>query len=180
MRDAGTSDLDPDVPYTWRIDLHHDLHRHPIVSGVQTTDGTFEIPRENHGGTTALWYEFTLTMHAYLDSGEPIDVRVSEPLYPATSTVSIDTVPSHTDVTINYVNRTLPYTFTSITGVENSVEAPETILRQHQIYSFDEWSLSSMESASAVFLAPPGDTVLTGTYEQREPAYVTSLPLLMK
>lgn len=180
-RDAGTTGLDPDTPYSWRIDLHHNQHIHPLVVEEAQESGIFDIPTANHSNSTALWYDFTLTMHALTESGSPVDVTVQRALLPATSTITLTTVPVSTTIKADYVNRSVPYTFDSIVGVEHVVEIPPSIVKATGIYEFGHWdALTAEKTTQRTFVADDQDMVLTGTYEYARPAINTFVPFVSR
>lgn len=168
------ADLDPITPFTWRIDLHHNVHTHPIVVDYPTIEDTFVVPTDNHDGDADLWYQFIVTMH--LLSGQ--EIVIARAIYPEVVNVTVDSDP-RTWLSVNGVERRTPYQLPSIVGVENTLSAPEEI-NQLGLYEFHEWVWSGGQSADSTitWFAPQQPITYTAIYEFIEG--ITHLPILEK
>ncbi len=174
---STTADLDPDAPFTWRIDLHHNQHAHPIVAGNVTAQDVFTIPKDDHGGDFNLWYRFYLTMRT--DQG--IEVTISSEIFPALSETTLESVPplgSRAWVELNHVDRTLPYTFTSIVGTEFQAIAMETVFTNDSIYVFDHWDGQATPDPVLHFEAPVQDATFQVHYLFAGPVQRANLPMV--
>ncbi len=97
QRTGDRQDLDPDTPYRWHIDLHHNDHTHPVVTDYAADDVMLEIPLESHDLDSLLWYRVHLTML----TADGIRVRVSHDLPPHLSTLQVVSWPGNAPLTVN-------------------------------------------------------------------------------
>lgn len=178
---STTADLNPDIPFSWQINLHHNLHYHPIIADNPTEVDTLEIPSDDHGGDWNLWYRFILTMN----TNNGIKVSVSKDLLPGLIDISVSTQPynpARTIVSLNQIEKTVPYTLTSIVNTDFHAHTPETILHEGGIYRFDYWQISYTgqvsDQRSFDFSAPEGDTTLTAYYAYAGEAPINWLPAI--
>ena len=171
------ADLDPLTPYSWRIDLHHHQHFHPVVFGSVTISDTFEIPSDDHGGAYNLWYRFYLTMKT--NSG--IEVTTYTEIFPELVDLIMTTSvydPGNTTVVLNNVEYAVPHAFTSIVGTEYQATAPELIFFEHGLYHFDQWEGGDPGETLFEFTAPDSETTLTANYLYGGPANTLWIPFI--
>ena len=83
---GDAADLDPQTPFTWRIDMQHNQHAHPTIASNKTLSDTFAIDSDNHGGDWNIWYRFYLTMKT--ESGQ--NVTVSKEIRPMHAALALD------------------------------------------------------------------------------------------
>lgn len=174
FRFAGVEDLDPQQPYRWRIDLHHNQHSHPILVGQPGEQGLFAISRENHDISTDLWYEFRLTMRT--SSGREIEVKRA--LRPALTQIHLTLSPRILQgvLVVDDVRRLVPYTFDGIVGIEHQVVAPLEKLDPAGKFRFVEW-VEAMEPQPVLFFTSTVDPMtVTARYELVEPSHAVFLP----
>ena len=176
LREGGVDDLDPDTPFSWRIDLLHNEHAHPELVGFVATEGTLAIPTENHGGDADIAYRLTLTMQTA--AGQP--VRVSRELYPAVVQVALRSEPAgFGPLQIDNETQSFPYGFPAVTGTNYSITAPETLLADERIWRFSEWTTAVPTSTRQItYTVPISDQTVTATYEFERAAAQNHLPLL--
>ncbi len=126
----------PASAFKWRIDFHHDTHIHPAMADtLGITSGTFAIP--NSGETSAnVWFRVYLTVTdlAGLSTTTYVDVL------PNTSVLTLATVPSGLQVTLDGQPATTPLSVTSVVGIVRvlSVVTPQT--SNNNSYQFVSWS----------------------------------------
>jgi len=180
---STTDDLDPTVPYTWQVNLHHNLHYHPIIVDNPTHLDTLEIPSDDHGGDWNLWYRFVLTMY----TANGIEVIISQDLLPALIEITVTTQPynpARTTASLNQIEKTVPFTLTTIVNTDFQALAPETILHDGSIYRFNNWENSSTGQTYAErfynFSAPENDTTLTVYYAYAGDAPTNWLPAIFQ
>jgi hypothetical protein len=145
--------------------------------GQNAITGTLDITSEDHGGSFNLSYAFYLTMH----TSENIDVTVSEILLPELMTITLttDPLPSFSgSLTLNNVRRPIPYTYTSIVGIEYEVFAPGVIISDGGVYSFDSWPGQPSGVQTYLFHAAPAVPTITAGYTYTGPATIIWLPLV--
>ncbi|MCB0156578.1 MAG: PQQ-dependent sugar dehydrogenase [Caldilineaceae bacterium] len=176
LREGGEADLDPETPFSWRIDLLHNEHAHPELVGFVATEGTLTISTENHGGDADIAYRLTLTMQT--SEGQP--VRVTRELYPAVVQVTIRSEPAgFGPLQIDNETQAFPYGFTAVTGTDYSITAPETLLAEESIWRFSEWATAVPTSTRRItYTVPISIQTVTAVYEFERAAAQNHLPLL--
>ncbi|WP_268251934.1 PQQ-dependent sugar dehydrogenase [Litorilinea aerophila] len=185
VREGGTSGLDPERPYTWRIDLHHNQHTHPAITGYVGEEGIWTLSRENHGGDWNLWYRFYLTMRT--DNGQ--EIELSREIYPDLSRIRVESQPGEAIFSVNGRQEPAAYIFKAIAGVEQQLEAPPTLLYKDGIGQFAYWTMFAtgwpaaasptetiLPTRTLTILPPAGEVVYTAHYTYTRPAYRAFLP----
>ncbi|HUF39910.1 MAG TPA: PQQ-dependent sugar dehydrogenase [Anaerolineales bacterium] len=175
---STTADLDPDTPFTWKIDLMHNQHFHPIISGHSVVSGTLQIDSSDHGGSVNLWYRFTLTM--LTDTG--IAVEIFEEIFPKIVTHTVTTTPLEpgvTRVSIGNVPHYVPHDFLTIAGTEIHIAAPAVILFEDGVYDFGSWSPQPGSEPFILFVSPEVETVLNASYDFIGPVLKVWMPVLL-
>lgn len=175
---STTADLDPDAPFTWGIELMHNQHFHPIISGHTVLSDTLAIDRNDHGGSVNLWYRFTLTML----TAEGLEVEIEKEIFPkiVSHTVAITPfTPGVTQVSIGNVLYPVPHAFPTIVGTEIAVKAPAVIFFENGVYNFQAWSPQPGNDPSILFISPAEETLLNAAYEFIGPALRLWLPVML-
>lgn len=185
VRPSGTSDLHPETPYTWTIDLVHNQHRHFLVRGHAAESGTFTIPTETHGSTD-IFYRFTLTMH----TADGREIPVTRLLSPELVSLQLMADPSPIPLKIDGVIQQTPYTFPAIIGEERQLQAEESLLFADGVYQFSNWEQNRPDQAEppVVFggqplqsiTVPTQPTSYTARYLYQYPQLKQFLPILLK
>lgn len=126
----------PASAYTWWVDFHHANHTHPgpeINDGV--TSGSFPISVEGHTETD-IWYRLYLEV---TDSQGGKDTTYVE-IFPVTSNLTLQTVPSGLQLTLNDIPFTTPSTQESLSGMVRPMKAPSPQTLNGTTYLFDFWA----------------------------------------
>jgi hypothetical protein len=136
---TGTDEQDGTLPasvFTWQVDFHHASHTHPFVPATTgSKTGSFVIP--NTGETaTNVWYRVYLTVR---DSGNMTHV-VQRDIVPRTSQITVATIRSGLQVTVDGQPQTSPYTFSSVHGMVRSIgtSSPQTMTATP--WTYQSWS----------------------------------------
>ena len=158
---TGTDPEDGNLPpsaFTWRVDFHHDDHVHPfIASTTGASSGWFTIPRE--GETSAnVWYRIHLTVRdsAGLTHSTFRDLR------PRTVSITLSSVPSGMQLTLDGQPVTAPYTFTGVVGMKRTIGAPSPQTLNSISYQFASWSDGG--AATHDITTPASATTYTATF----------------
>jgi len=149
----------PPGAFTWRVDLHHDMHVHPFMpptSGV--TSGTFTIP--DRGETSQnVFYRVVLIVRdsAGLTRTSTVDVR------PRKTVVRIESNIPNAQLTLDGAPITAPFTFTGVEGIIRSigVVTPQTV--NGTPYEFASWSDGG--AATHEIATPTDDTTFTALFQ---------------
>lgn len=151
----------PPSAFTWQVDFHHDTHNHPFIpptSGKRS--GTFIIPRT--GETAAnVWYRIYLTVR----DSSGVEHTTFRDVFPRTVTLTLATIPSGLQLTVNGQPHTAPYSFASVVGIKHTISAPTPQTLGGDEYRFRRWS----NGASRTFQlnAPAADKTYTATFNLR-------------
>jgi glucose/arabinose dehydrogenase len=110
------SGTDPDgdtLSYTWKIDLHHDQHVHPVMPPISgSSTGTFTVSRTFHADETNVFLRFYLTV----SDGTFSDTTYVDVL-PLESTFTLNTNPAGLLVLLDDQPRLTPLTVESVVGM---------------------------------------------------------------
>jgi glucose/arabinose dehydrogenase len=104
----------------WLVEFHHNTHIHPgPTAGTGISSGSFTIPDVGEKSTNVyyrLWLIVTdsdgMTDSSYVD------------LFPRTSTITLNTVPSGIQLTVDGSPVTTPYSVLSVEGMIRTIGAP--------------------------------------------------------
>jgi glucose/arabinose dehydrogenase len=157
---AGTA-TDPDggtLVYTWKIDLHHDQHVHPVLPPTTgANNGTFTVSPTYHAEETTVFLRFYLTVSdGTLSATKFVDVT------PVQSSFTLQTTPTGLQVKLDGQPRSTPATFQSVVGMTRTLEAvtPQTV--SGRSYTFSSWS--TLKPAQHTISVPETATTYTANY----------------
>lgn len=174
---STTADLDPQRPYTWAIDLHHNTHAHTVIAGVVAPDGVLDIPADSHDNDWRLFYTFRLTMTTA--DGQP--VTVERALHPALAELNLTAFPDGVQLLLNNANVQTPYNSPFVVGTHNTVIGRETVI-DGGLYRVQNWSAGSsgVPGPQLHFTMPNRPIAVTAFYGYTQPAYQHYLPLALQ
>jgi hypothetical protein len=148
----------PASAFTWRVDLHHEVHTHPFLQPTTgITSGSFLTSDRGHPETTT-FYRITLTVR---DSGG-LTHTVTRDLLPLTSTLTLATTPTGLQVTLDGQPFTAPFSEGSVEGVFRTIGAPSPQTVDGVTYEFDSWSDGG--AATHDVRTPADDTTYSATF----------------
>ena len=136
---TGTDSQDGPLPasaFTWQVDFHHDSHTHPFVPAtIGSMTGSFVIPAVGETATN-VWYRIYLTV---TDSGGMTHTAQRD-ITPRTSQITIASVRSGLQITVDGQPYTTPHTFSSVHGMQRSIgtSSPQTVTSAP--WTFQSWS----------------------------------------
>jgi hypothetical protein len=148
----------PATAFTWSGEYYHDGQVAPAfgpVTGV--TLGSYQIPT-NEAGSTNAFYTVSLTVtdtNGYQQS-------VSTEVLPQTASVTLATVPSGLEVTLDGQPLTGPTSLFEVVGMNHVISAPSPQSLNSTNYNFVLWSDGG--AATHNFVVPPGNTTLTASF----------------
>jgi len=159
---TGTDTQDGTLPasaFTWQVDFHHDTHIHPFVPATTgSTSGSFTIPTS--GETSAnVWYRIHLTVR---DSGGLTHEAIRDVL-PRKADVTLQTSPAGLQLLLDGQPQTAPTTFTGVTGIVRSLEAPSPQTVGGTTYQFVSWSDGGARAHTVS--TPAANTTYTATFQ---------------
>ena len=169
---TGTDVEDGTLPagaFTWRVDLHHDVHSHPLMpptSGI--ISGSFVIP--TIGETSAnVWYRIHLTVR---DSAG-LTHSVFRDIQPRTATVNLlSNVPGAT-VLVDGQPRATPLPLVGVEGIQRSFEAPALQFAAGATQQFLSWAHQPGTSFTTPF--PAADTTWLALFRTVGTAYLSDM-----
>jgi glucose/arabinose dehydrogenase len=157
----------PASVFTWLVHFHHDTHYHdgpPVASGSKT--GTFTIPTSGEVSAN-VWYRLLLIVK----DSQGLQDTVYRDIYPYTSVISLATVPTGLQVTLDGQPVTTPYSTTSVEGIIRPIGPVSPQTSGNATFVFSQW----LHGGSAVqnLPTPTDDVTYTAVY-LREPDNVLS------
>jgi len=157
----GTDAEDGTLPassFTWKIELHHDVHAHPAmdpVSGIKS--GSFSIPDEGETSDN-VWFRVHLTVTDAFGTAS----SVFRDIFPKKVDVTLTTIPAGLPLKLDGTSITTPYTFKGVVGLSRSIQADNTLTSGGATYTFSSWSNNG--SAMQSIRTPNINTTYTATY----------------
>jgi glucose/arabinose dehydrogenase len=143
--------------FSWQINFHHDVHKHdqPPISGVKQS--SFDIP--NQGETSDnVWYRIILTVK----DAQGLEGKDSVDVYPKKSTITLATIPSGLQLTLDGQPFISPISVVSVQGLLRAigVVSPQNV--DNKQYEFASWS--SGGSADQTIATPVSNLTYTATF----------------
>jgi glucose/arabinose dehydrogenase len=148
----------PASALSWSLTVEHcpsNCHTHPIQSFPGVASGSFSAP--DHEYPSHL--ELTLTATDAQGASASTTVRLD----PRTVDLTLASVPSGLDLTINGRTATAPFTTTVIEGSTNTISAPSPQTAGGSSWTFSSWSDGG--AATHTIDAGSADATLTATFE---------------
>jgi glucose/arabinose dehydrogenase/PKD repeat protein len=147
----------PGSAFSWTVLFHHDSHTHPALgplTGVQS--GAFMIPRTGHPEHT-VFYRIYLTV----TDASGLQTQVTRDVSPRKSQVTVATNVAGAHILLDGQPQVAPHTFTSVVGVQRSIDVPSPQTVAGQNYAFSQWSDGG--ARNHVITAPATDHTYTAT-----------------
>ena len=158
---TGTDPEDGTLPasaFTWQVDFRHDTHSHPFVPATSgSKSGSFVIPTS--GETSAnVWYRIILTVH---DVNGLMHTTYRD-VQPRKATITLATVRSGLQVTLDGQPQTAPYSVQGVVGIVRAigVTSPQTVTSTP--WTFVSWSDAG--AATHNITTPASNTTYTATF----------------
>ena len=142
--------------FTWKVELVHGSHTHPLqpVSGVMS--GSFPIPVVNEVSSD-IKYRVTLEV----TDSKGLKASVSRNIDPNLVTINVATVPAGLQFRLDDQPKTSPFSFVGVVGIQRSLEAFSQTFNGLP-YFFKTWS--NGQAAKHNILTPNVNTAYTATY----------------
>ena len=157
--DAEEGTLPPNA-FSWTILFHHLNHTHPFVGPLDgAMNGVFTIPKTGETDSR-VWYRVYLTV---TDSSGLTNV-VTRDVLPNTSTMTLETVPSGLQLTLDGQPDTTPHSVVGVVGIMRTLGAPSPQNLGDKIYEFASWSDGSDATHAAE--TPATDATYTAIYRE--------------
>jgi glucose/arabinose dehydrogenase len=157
---AGTGN-DPEgaaLTYTWKIDLHHDQHVHPVLPPTTgSSSGTFVVSPTYHAEEVTVFLRFYLTVSdGTLSATKSVDVK------PNKTTFTLQTTPGGLQIKLDGQPRTAPAAIESVIGMRRTLDivSPQTV--NGATYTFESWSTG--QPSQHAITVPAATPTYTATY----------------
>jgi hypothetical protein len=139
----------PPSAFTWRVDIHHDAHTHPLLGPVTGyPSGSLAIPAE--GETSAnVWIRVHLTVR----DEDGLAHSVHADVLPVKSEVTLSTSPEGLTVLLDGSPFAAPHAFIGVAGMRRTLAAPSPQIAGGKTWEFVSWSDGG---AAAHAIATPG------------------------
>ena len=145
--------------FTWQVDFHHASHTHPFVPATAgSKTGSFAIPASGETATN-VWYRIYLTVE---DSGGLTHTAYRD-IAPRTSQITVRTVRSGLQITVDGQPQMSPHTISSVHGMQRSIgtSSPQTVTGAP--WTFQSWSDGG--AMTHTITTPTSNTTYTATFK---------------
>ena len=147
----------PASAFSWTVLFHHDTHTHPALGPLNgVTSGSFTIPRTGHP-EHSVFYRIYLTV----TDGSGLQTQVTRDVTPRKAVLTIATNVAGAQILLNGQPQVAPLSFTSVVGVQWTVDVPSPQSVAGQNYGFSQWSDGG--ARSHVVTAPLTNQTYTAT-----------------
>jgi glucose/arabinose dehydrogenase len=156
----GTDPEEGDLPasaFSWQINFHHNVHKHdqPPRSGVKQS--SLDIP--NQGETSDnVWYRFILTVK----DAQGLEGKDSVDVYPKKSTITLATIPSGLQITLDGQPFVSPISVVSVQGLLRAIGVVSPQVVDNKQYEFASWSNGGL--ADQTIGTPVSNLTYTATF----------------
>jgi glucose/arabinose dehydrogenase len=146
--------------FTWRIDLHHDQHTHPMMQDLAgVSSGSWTVPDTGHVETN-IWFRVHLkvTDSGGLSSSTFVDVN------PVVAQLTLNTSPAGLQVTLDGQPAVSPLSASSVVGMKRNIGviSPQTL--NGKTYAFSSWSDGG--AALHTVTTPTNSSTYTATFSE--------------
>jgi glucose/arabinose dehydrogenase len=157
--------IDPDgdtLTYTWKIDLHHDQHVHPVLPPTTgNSSGTLTVSPTYHADEINVFLRFYLTVSdGTLSATTYVDVT------PRKSSFTLQTLPSGLQLKLDGQPKTTPVTVQSVVGMRRTLDVVSPQTANGATYTFSSWS--SGKPAQQTISIPAPATTYTAIYNSSQ------------
>ena len=144
------------MSYVWQVDLHHDLHIHPIVQDLRSVSGGNIVIPVTGETDTNVWIVVRLSAS---DSSGLTGVAKAES-FPRIGYLSIrSNIPGK--VNIDGAYRSLPYDMPSMIGLNRTIEVPRQQVVGDYILLFSHWENGSLSPLRDIAVISENDPAIT-------------------
>lgn len=144
--------------FTWRVDLHHDDHTHPVVQPFNgVTSSQFTIPRTGHI-ETSIFYRIVLTV----TDSQGTSTTVTRDIAPRLVNFTVRTSVPGLSLTLDGQPSTSPINRQGVVGITRALGAPLTQMVNGVTYQFTGWSDGG--AATHDITTPSSTTTYTANY----------------
>lgn len=145
--------------FAWQIDFHHGAIVHPLIDSVSgTKSGNFWIPNTGEKDHNVFY-----RIHLTVTDQQGASSTTYRDIYPKKTTLTLTTIPSGLDIALDGNNKTTPYAFIAVVGMQHEVEAPFVCKRSNRDFAFSRWDES--DKPLLPITAPSKSTTYTARFE---------------
>jgi glucose/arabinose dehydrogenase len=166
--DFGIGTLSDDAPLpanalTWSVVFHHDTHTHPFLSGIAGNSGQFTIPKIGETDPD-VWYRVQVDV----TDAQGLMSTFYHDVLPVTTTVSVSSIPSGAQLSMDGAIATAPFTQTRVVGVNTTLN----VISPTQQFPLGTWTFARWSDGGAAFhnLNVLPDQVIVATFNKAGPS----------
>ena len=165
---GSATDLeDPKIPasaFSWRVDLHHDIHSHPFIAPTSgATSGSFTIPTVGETSPN-VFYRITLTV----TDSSGLTNSISRDIQPRKANITLKTNLPGVPIVLDGQPRSTPVTIEGVEGLTRALEALPTQTVNGKTYHFVGWSDGGAPQHTISF--PSADATYTAFFRAESQA----------
>lgn len=156
---------------SWTVLKHHDTHTHPVLGPVSAASTVSFVapPPEDPSSTTSTYLEIRLTA----TDSRGLSTTVTREFRPRTVPVTVASVPSGLQITLNATPVKTPTTFTSWANWAVPLAAATQFDAAGRPYTFTRWSDGG--AASHAYATPATAATVTATFTAAGPPAPTGV-----
>ena len=157
------SAFDPDgndegLTYQWSVDFRHNDHLHPAHSDGNVTEGSFEIPHDQHDFRDDTRFEITLTV----TDGDNLSSSQTVHIYPEKVDFLLTSEPAGLEVRLDGLSTVTPVVIDTLVGFEHTLSTSAQCLGEEN-YEFSGWSDGGATEHTVT--VPDHDVSITASFE---------------
>ncbi len=141
----------------WDVRLNHDAHDHALVEGFIGRNGTYTLPAAIETSTN-VW----ITLYLTATDSDGTSTTVTQRIDPKIVTITVASDPSGLDIEFEGRDRTAPFSFDSVVGIDREIAAPATQTSGGATVTFQSWS--DGRGRAAVLTTPSTSRTITARY----------------
>lgn len=157
----------PGTALSWKIFLHHDTHKHPVMDANCTGSSSFVVPITGELDTN-IWYR----IHLEAEDSWGLTGTTYIDVHPVKSNFTLNTIPSGLMMMIDGPVEQMPYIGRGVEGKLRIASAPLYQPYNDSLWKFDHWQNGSTGKDTAFSVGD--NTSLTAVYAFESPYFTGS------
>ncbi len=144
--DAEDGNLDA-TSFVWKVDFHHLDHTHPAMSSLESVnEGIFDIPSVGEI-SEEVFYRIYLTV----TDQDGLNQTTYRDVFPKKTSFALSTEPANLQLIVDGKEENTPGDISSVQGIQRSIYAPASQIRNDSIFTFDRWENGSEDPLVTFF-----------------------------
>lgn len=150
-----------DSAMVWKVDFHHGLHYHPVISRLENIDSVTLIFPKIGETSTDVWYRIHLTATNNVGLSQTSFIDIS----PKSSLLKITGSEDSLLFSLDGTAKITPYQLSAVAGMTRSLSVTPYQFQNGNLFKFKNWSTTFLNT-SFTFDVPVNDTTFQINYEK--------------